>query len=355
MALPAPTALRRTLALALVTTGLLLATMAPASAHGIGGDAADRSVLGFVPLGIEHMLLGWDHLLFVAGVLLLARDPRRSAKLISVFVLGHSTTLIIATLAGWTVSAAVVDAVIGLSVVVVGALGMFAVTVDWARFTVLVGVFGLVHGLGLATRLHELGVPDDGLLWRVVAFNVGIEVGQLTAILLMVVFASFAGGLVKDVSPDGLRKVVSGGVFVGGMAATTWVALQALEPRPVVIEAETLDDAGCTLEQRTTPLPGLGGHVQQLFYGPDEATPLGAFGHSVGDGYVAILYPADLAADQVSLLQSFVDAQESNGVLAGTHPDDTDQVQAITTTQQLNCSSVDVEALSEFADTWFGG
>lgn len=351
---PTPTVARRVVALLLVTIGLLLAAAPAASAHGIGGDATDRSVLGFVPLGIEHMLLGWDHLLFVAGVLLLARDTRRSAKLISAFVLGHSTTLIIATLAGWTVSATVVDAVIGLSVVIVGALGMFRVTVDWPRFTVLVGVFGLVHGLGLATRLHELGIPEDGLLWRVIAFNVGIEIGQLTAIFAMVVLASFAGGLVKDLSADGLRKVVSGGVFVGGMAATTWVALQALEPRPVVIEAETLDEAGCTLEQRTTALPGLGGHVQQLFYGPDEETPLGAFGHSVGDGYVAILYPADLEADQVATLQSFVDAQETNGVLAGTHPDDTDQVQAITTTQQLNCSSVDTEALAEFVDTWLG-
>ncbi|MGH3752231.1 MAG: HupE/UreJ family protein [Pseudonocardiaceae bacterium] len=94
-----PAALRRC---AITTTVVVIALVGlpdAAFAHGIGG--ATESVWGFVPLGIEHMLLGWDHLLFIAGIVLLAGELRRAATLISVFVAGHSTTLIIATIAGW--------------------------------------------------------------------------------------------------------------------------------------------------------------------------------------------------------------------------------------------------------------
>src|SRR5829696_163589 len=154
---------------------MLSSTASPAAAHGVGGDAGHRTVLEFVPLGFEHMFLGWDHLLFVAGVLLIAQDWLRAAKLVSVFVAGHSTTLIIASLAGWRVDADLVDIVIGVSVILVGLLGMFFPTVRWRPFTAVVAVFGLVHGLGLATRLQDAGLPDDGVLWRVIAFNVGIE------------------------------------------------------------------------------------------------------------------------------------------------------------------------------------
>src|SRR5215218_10357471 len=147
----------------------------PADAHGLQASD-DRSVLGFLSLGIEHMLLGWDHLLFIAGVLILARGARRAAKLITAFVLGHSATLIVATLAGWQVDAGLVDVVIVLSVVFVGLLALLGGTTKWKALTIVVLAFGLVHGLGLATRLQGLGLPEDGLLWRVIAFNVGIEI-----------------------------------------------------------------------------------------------------------------------------------------------------------------------------------
>jgi len=84
---------------------LLLAAPPVASAHGIHGSAASLSTLEFVPLGIEHMLLGWDYLLFIVGVVLLAGKMGRAAKLISLFVAGHSLTLIVATLVGWQLDA----------------------------------------------------------------------------------------------------------------------------------------------------------------------------------------------------------------------------------------------------------
>jgi len=95
-----------------------------ANAHGIGEDAAGRSTIEYIPLGMEHMLLGWDHLVFIAGVLLLATGLKEAAKLISLFVLGHSITLIAATLAGWQLDATAVDVVIALSLVYVGVQGM---------------------------------------------------------------------------------------------------------------------------------------------------------------------------------------------------------------------------------------
>ena len=98
----------------------------PSLAHGIGDSAGDKSVLQFVPLGIEHMLLDWDHLLFILGVVLLSGNLGRAAKLISVFVVGHSLTLLIATIAGWQLNATFVDVVIALSLVYVGIQGIRA-------------------------------------------------------------------------------------------------------------------------------------------------------------------------------------------------------------------------------------
>ena len=174
---------------AVVFLAALAAPPTAASAHGIGGDAADRSVLGFVPLGVEHMLLGWDHLLFIAGVVLIAREVRLAAKLISVFVVGHSTTLIAATLAGWQVNAGLVDAIIALSVAFVGCVGLFNRPESFTWFGGVVLAFGLIHGLGLATRFQALGLPEEGQLWKVIAFNVGIEIGQLAGIIAMVALA----------------------------------------------------------------------------------------------------------------------------------------------------------------------
>jgi hydrogenase/urease accessory protein HupE len=155
-------------------------------AHGITGRATDLSTLEYVPLGIEHMLLGWDHLLFVLGIVLLAGQPQRAAKLISLFVLGHSVTLIAGTLLEWRLSPAFVDGVIALSVVYVGVLGLRGRPEDWTAVGATVFGFGLVHGLGLSTRLQELGIPDDGLLGKTLAFNVGLEIGQLLAVLVVV-------------------------------------------------------------------------------------------------------------------------------------------------------------------------
>jgi hypothetical protein len=107
-------------------------------------------------------------------------------------VAGHSITLLIATLAGWQLDPTLVDVVIALSVVYVGVRGVAGGPANLRRDGAIVFAFGLVHGLGLSTRLQDLGLPDDGLAVRVLLFNVGVEIGQLTAIAIIVGLGALA-------------------------------------------------------------------------------------------------------------------------------------------------------------------
>lgn len=343
---------------AVLATVSLAFTPWPAHAHGIGGDASDRSILGFVPLGIEHMLLGWDHLLFIGGVVLLARGWRRAAKMITLFVLGHSTTLIVATLAGWQVSPGAVDVVIALSVVFVGAVGLFVTEIKWNVFGYVVLAFGLVHGLGLSTRLQDLGVPEDGVLWRVIAFNVGIEIGQLTAIMGMVALAAVLSMVVGQNREPVLRKLATAGLFVGGAVAASLVAFAAVtgneDSKPVATDAANDEGSGaCSVAEQNEEFPVGGGHTAKNFYEPTEESPMGDFGHSLADGYVVVLYPPNLEQAEVDELRTWVTGPEGRGLLAGPAPEGGQAVKAITAYDTMTCNSLDVATLQEFSVDWF--
>jgi hypothetical protein len=163
------------------------------SAHGVSNrDAAFvRSVTGPVPapfmyLGAKHMVTGYDHLLFLVGVIFFLYRTTDVVKYVSLFTLGHSVTLMVGVLAHVPANAYLIDAVIGLSVVYKGFenIGGFERLVGrrpGTRWAVL--IFGLFHGLGLATKLQELGLPARGLVANLVAFNVGVEIGQVLALL----------------------------------------------------------------------------------------------------------------------------------------------------------------------------
>jgi hydrogenase/urease accessory protein HupE len=175
---------KRVTALAVIAA---LAAPAVAHAHGLNVDGdPNRALIQYVILGFEHMALGWDHLLFIIGTVLLAPNGTMAAKLVSLFVLGHSLTLLVATLAGWQVSPTAVDVVIALSVVYVGVLGMMGGPKNWRLTSFIVFGFGLVHGLGLSTRLQDIALPEDGLVIRILLFNVGLELGQLSFLLVVV-------------------------------------------------------------------------------------------------------------------------------------------------------------------------
>ncbi|WP_323792104.1 HupE/UreJ family protein [Nocardioides sp.] len=349
----------RPASLAFLLGAALVLWPSPAQAHGIG-EASDRSILGFVPLGIEHMLLGWDHLLFIAGIALVSDTLRRAATLITGFVIGHSSTLILATVAEWQVDARLVDTVIAGSVVVVGVVALRGRAPDWTVFGAVVVGFGLVHGLGLSTRLQEVGLPHEGLLWRAVAFNVGVEIGQLTAIGALAVLVALARVLLGERRLPGVARDVAGiGLIVGGIAAAALVLLDDPEERETIVSVPVGSvpiGSDCVVEERTQSLPAGDAHASRRFYEPDQTTPLDAFGHIVGDGYVAVLYAPDLPADDLDALRFLVTTEPAKGMLAGPFPqqpdDDTVLVAVTGDGQQLTCSGLDLEALDAYAEVW---
>src|SRR5829696_6033691 len=158
----------------------------------IRGREGARPVLEYVWIGFWHMVGGWDHLLFILGVVLLAGSWRSAAKLISLSSQGHSLTLLVATVAGWKLDPTLVDVLIALSLVYVGVQGLRGRPERLWVMGVIVFAFGLAHGLGLSTRLQDLGLPDDGVVVRVLLFNVGVELGQLSALGLIAGLGSVA-------------------------------------------------------------------------------------------------------------------------------------------------------------------
>ena len=184
---------RSTFGMALLPALALLPVIA--AAHGVSGhDAAFvATVRGahpgpFAYLGAKHMVTGYDHLAFLAGVIFLLHSARHVALYVSLFALGHTITLLGAVLGGWRADAHLVDAFIGLSVVYKGFENIGGLRdLSWRPDPrAAVFIFGLVHGLGLATRVQELQPSPEGLVTNLLAFNVGVELGQLAALGVMV-------------------------------------------------------------------------------------------------------------------------------------------------------------------------
>jgi hypothetical protein len=145
------------------------------------------AVVPFLYLGAKHMFTGYDHVLFLIGVVFFLAKPRDVVLYVSLFTIGHSITLLAGVLAGWQVNAYLVDAVIGLSVVYkafenMGGFDRLPLRID-SRFAVM--VFGLFHGLGLATRLQDLTLTEEGLVANLLSFNLGVELGQIAALAVV--------------------------------------------------------------------------------------------------------------------------------------------------------------------------
>lgn len=192
-------------------------------AHGL--SAADKQamldggLLRYLALGATHMLTGYDHLLFLFGVIFFVTGAKDVVKFISVFTLGHSITLIFATFAGLTANYFLIDAVIALSVCYKGFdnnegfkkyLGVRPPNLLWMVFG-----FGLVHGFGLSTRLQQLplGEKGSGMLGRIISFNVGVELGQIAALLVMLVVLA---GWRRQSSFQRFSRVANDGIIAIG-------------------------------------------------------------------------------------------------------------------------------------------
>jgi hypothetical protein len=217
---PAPAHSRLILLLLGLLPVLALAHGVSASDAGFVANAQGVHLGPFAYLGAKHMVTGYDHLAFLAGVIFLLYRLRDVALYASLFALGHTITLLGAVLAGWRADAHLVDAVIGLSVVYKGFENIGGLrALDWKldpRLAVL--GFGLVHGLGLATKVQELEPSPDGLAANLVAFNVGVELGQLAALSVMVLlFALWRGtsGFARAVVPANTLLMTAGFLLFG--------------------------------------------------------------------------------------------------------------------------------------------
>ncbi|MBY8335410.1 HupE/UreJ family protein, partial [Qipengyuania pacifica] len=185
------TSVVRILALAAVLL-IFLASGAEAWAHNVAeGDkgyiqeSSGTLILPFIYLGAKHMVTGYDHLLFLFGVIFFLYRLKDVGIYVTLFAIGHSTTLLFGVLTGITANAYLIDAIIGLSVVykALDNLGAFQ---RWFGFQpstkAATLIFGFFHGFGLATKIIEFEIAEDGLIPNLLAFNVGVEIGQLLAL-----------------------------------------------------------------------------------------------------------------------------------------------------------------------------
>lgn len=154
----------------------------------IGNTGAN--IIPFIYLGAKHMVTGYDHLLFLTGVIFFLYRLKDVAVYVTLFAIGHSTTLLLGVLGGWNINPNIVDAIIGLSVVykafenLGGFKQVFGCTPD-TKMAVL--CFGFFHGFGLSSKLQDLEISSDGLISNMVSFNVGVEIGQLAALSIILI------------------------------------------------------------------------------------------------------------------------------------------------------------------------
>lgn len=176
----------------------------------------------YLYLGAKHMVTGYDHLMFLFGVIFYLTNLRSVAIYVSLFAIGHSITLLAGVLGNWQVNAYIIDAIIGLSVVykAFDNLGGFQ-RIAGRTFNdkPAVFVFGLFHGLGLATKLQDLSLHEDGLIPNLLSFNLGVELGQLLALFFLLLILSIGQ---RINSSKKIGTYVNLMLMVGGFALATY-------------------------------------------------------------------------------------------------------------------------------------
>jgi len=214
----------------LLLAGLVAIAGIPSEALAHGVAAGDKGfiqqsagvlLMPFAYLGAKHMVTGYDHLLFLFGVIFFLYRLRDVGIYVTLFAVGHSATLLFGVLSGVSVSAYLVDAIIGLSVVYkamdnLGAFRQwFGVQPDTRAATL---IFGLFHGFGLATKILDFEMARDGLIPNLLAFNVGVEIGQLlalSAILIAMGYWRRTSGFVRHAYTTNVVLMGAGFVLMG--------------------------------------------------------------------------------------------------------------------------------------------
>ena len=151
-------------------------------------------IIPFIYLGAKHMVTGYDHILFLLGVVFFLYRMKDVTVYVSIFAFGHSTTMLLGVLFGWGINAYIVDAIIGLSVVY-KALDNLGAYQRWFGFQpntkLATLIFGFIHGTGLATKILDYEIASDGLLANLLAFNLGVEIGQILALAVILIIMGF--------------------------------------------------------------------------------------------------------------------------------------------------------------------
>mgnify|MGYP003135236862 FL=1 len=185
----------------LLTFVALALSAGAAAAHNVTeGDAGyiqeiwGVNIIPFMYLGAKHMVTGYDHILFLFSVVFFLYKMKDVGIYVSIFAVGHSTTMLAGVWFGWGINAYIVDAIIGLSVVY-KALDNLGAYQRWfgvqPNTKVATLIFGFFHGTGLATKLLDYEIASDGLLANLLAFNVGVEMGQLMALAVILIVMGF--------------------------------------------------------------------------------------------------------------------------------------------------------------------
>ena len=147
-------------------------------------------IIPFIYLGAKHMVTGYDHILFLLGVIFFLYGMKQIAAYVSLFAIGHSTTMLLGVYFDFGINSYIIDAIIGFSVVykALDNLGAFKLWFGFQPDTRLATlVFGFLHGFGLASKIIEYDISADGLVPNLLAFNVGVEIGQLLALAAILI------------------------------------------------------------------------------------------------------------------------------------------------------------------------
>ena len=219
-----------------LSIGVLFLSSSLAHAHNVTpGDAGyiqeiwGVKLIPFAYLGAKHMVTGYDHILFLLGVVFFLYKMKDVAIYVSLFAIGHSVTMLAGVWYGWGINAYIIDAIIGLSVVY-KALDNMGAYQRWFGFQpntkAATLIFGLFHGTGLASKILDYEVAEDGLLANLLAFNVGVEIGQLLALFVILIVMGYWRR-----SPNFMRQgawanvvMVILGVFLTGQQIAGYIA-----------------------------------------------------------------------------------------------------------------------------------
>jgi hypothetical protein len=207
---------------------LVLSQVSDVYAHGVtAGDkgyleeSSGTMIVPFIYLGAKHMVTGYDHLLFLLGVIFFLYRLKEVSKYVTLFAIGHSVTLLSGVLLNFSINAYLIDAIIGFSIVY-KALDNLGAYQRWFHFQpstkIATLVFGLFHGFGLATKILDYNISADGLIPNLISFNIGVELGQIMGLALILILISYwrhFSSFNKHAYNANVALMSSGFIFVG--------------------------------------------------------------------------------------------------------------------------------------------